>query len=102
MLACTNFVGFFCCSLIPEPMQLPLELSCHTESWFGRVIGGRTGYTLQNYKDGAQSIHMPLCCFGFFIQFLDTLFAGPTISSEYGLLPCKYLLTSALFCRRHS
>lgn len=22
------------------------------QSWFGRVIGGRTGYTLQNYKDG--------------------------------------------------
>ena len=53
VLACTNLVGCFCCALVPEPMQLPLELSCHTESWFGRVIGRRTGYTLQNYKDGA-------------------------------------------------
>ena len=24
VLACTNFVGFFCCSLIPEPMQLQI------------------------------------------------------------------------------
>lgn len=52
VLACTNLVGTFCCMFIPEPMQLPLELSCHTESWFGRVIGGRTGYTLEDYRNG--------------------------------------------------
>lgn len=53
VLASTNFVGLLCCMFCPEAKQLPLELSCHTESWFGRVIGRRRGYTLQMYRDGA-------------------------------------------------
>lgn len=56
VLAATNSVGMLCCVFLPEPRQLPLELSPHTESWFGRVIGKRTGYTLQMYKDGAVSL----------------------------------------------
>ena len=28
---------------------------------FSRVIGRRTGYTLQNYKDGAQSMKITVC-----------------------------------------
>lgn len=55
VLACTNLVGFCCCVFIPEATRLPLELACYTESWFGRVIGRRTGYTRKDYRTGVPS-----------------------------------------------